>query len=308
MRTEAKATMEMRILNKRKFANAHAKRWIRYLVPFAVIVSFMVFSFAVSSEGTVFGPKTYTRTSGPFNVFQESFSIADINSSFTVIVQNGDPAGGRLSSAKIVLNGAEIVKPSDFNQQVQEIRRTVVLRENNTLTVELQSKPGSFITISIIRDPIPVLSITSPLPGTVFRSQPITVEGTIDIASAQVTVNGVPAVVNGGRFIAQNVPLIRDGMNTITAIGTAPGGNTGQASVMVILDTMAPTIVIDSPSNGFVTPDNTISVSGMVSDVITPNPMVLVNDVPATVSNGTFLAMGVPLNMGANRTHQIELT
>ena len=293
--------MEMRILNKRSFANAHAKRWIRYLVPCAVIVFFLVFSFAVSSENTVFGPKTYTRTSGPFNVFQENFNIADINTSFTVIVQNGDVAGGRLSSAKIVLNGTEIIKPSDFNQQVQEIRKTVVLRENNTLRVELQAKPGSFITISIVRDPTPVLSITSPLNGTVFRSQPITVEGTIDIASAQVTVNGVPAAVNGGRFIAQNVPLIRDGMNTITAIGTAPGGNTGQASVMVILDTMAPTIVIDSPSNGFVTPDNTISVSGMVSDVITPNPTVFVNDVPATVTNGTFLAMGVPLNMGDNQ-------
>lgn len=290
-----------RILNQRKFFNAHANRRIRYLIPCAVICFFMVFSFVVSSEDTVFGPKTYVRTSAAFNVFQESFSIADVNSSFTVIVQNGDPVSGRLSSAKIVLNGIEIIKPNDFNQQVQEIRRTVVLRENNTLSVALQSKPGSFITISIVRDPIPVLSITSPLPGTVFRSQPITVEGTIDVPSAQVTVNGVSATVNGGRFIAQNVPLIRDGMNTITAIGTGPGGNTGQASVMVILDTMAPTIVIDSPANGFVTPDNTISVSGMVSDVITPNPTVFVNEVPATVTNGTFLAMGVPLNPGDNQ-------
>ena len=45
--------MEMKILNKRTFANAYAKRWIRYLIPFVVIVSFMVFSFAVSSEDTV---------------------------------------------------------------------------------------------------------------------------------------------------------------------------------------------------------------------------------------------------------------
>ncbi|HSE19278.1 MAG TPA: hypothetical protein VLB46_19610 [Pyrinomonadaceae bacterium] len=290
-----------RILYRCKFTGAHAKRWIRYLVPCAVICFFMVFSFTVSSEDTVFGPKTYTRTSGPIDVFQESFSIANVNSSFTVIVQNGSSAGGRLNSGTIVLNGTEIVKPSDFNPQVQEIRKTVILRESNTLRVELLSKPGCFITIRIVRDPSPVLSITSPLNGTVFRTQPITVEGTIDIASSQVKVNGVPAVVNGGHFIAQNVPLIRDGMNTITAVGTAPGGNTGQASVMVILDTMAPNIVIDSPSNGFVTPNNTISVSGMVSDVITPNPTVLVNDVPATVSNGTFLAMGVPLNIGDNQ-------
>ncbi len=299
----------MRSLKQRKFADAHAevtkRRWIRYLVLGALTVSFMAFSLAVSGQATVFGPKTYTRTSGTPNTFQESFSVSNINSSFTLIVQNGDSSGGRIidaiSSGRIILNGVEVVRPNDFNQQVELIQRTVTLRENNTLTVELFSAPGSFITISIVRDPIPVLSITSPLNGAVFRAQPITVEGTIDIASAQVTVNGVPAAVNGGRFIANNVPLPRDGNNILTAIGTASGGNTGQASVVVTLDTMAPTIVIDSPPNGFITADNTIAITGMVSDVITANPTVLVNEVPATVNNGTFIAMGIPLNMGANQ-------
>lgn len=67
-----------RILNKRTFGNSHAERWIRHLVPRAVVVFFMVFNFAVSSEDTVFGPMTYRRTSDLFNVFQESFSIADV--------------------------------------------------------------------------------------------------------------------------------------------------------------------------------------------------------------------------------------
>lgn len=146
--------MNIRILNKHQFSHTHARRWIRYVVPGAVTVCFLMLSLAASAEDTVFGPKTYTRTSGAPNTFHESFSISDVNSSFTLIVQNGDPLRGRISSAKVILNGTEIVGPADFNQQVELIRKTVILRQSNTLTVELRSKPGSFITISVIREPV----------------------------------------------------------------------------------------------------------------------------------------------------------
>ena len=295
------------IVNRNEPADAQTKvmnkRLTRYLLVLCVLVaSFMVFTFAVSGQATVFGPKTYTRTSGSPNTFQDSFSVSNINSSFTLVVQNGDAGGAkRVSSGDVSLNGVQVVGDNDFNQQAGLIRKTVSLRASNTLRVQLRSAPGCFITINILRDPIPVISITSPLNGTVLSSQPITVRGTVDAASAQVTVNGVTATVSNGQFVASNVPLPRDGMHTITAIATTPGGNTGQASVMIVLDTMPPTLVIDSPPNGFITSNDTIAVTGMVTDVITPNPTVLVNGVTASVSNGTFIAMGIPLNMGSNQ-------
>lgn len=305
---EAEAHMQaVRKLDKRTPVNANSRvkeiRWIHYVVGLVALAGFLIsWTLPASGQAIVFGPKTYARTAGSPNIFVESFNVANTNSSFTLIVQNGDADGNhRVSSGEVLLNGVEVVKQNDFNQQVDLIQKTVTLQENNTLRVGLQSAPESFLTISIRRDPIPILSISTPANAAIFSAQPITVEGTIDTASAQVTVNGVNAAVNSGRFVANNVPLPRDGNNLITAIGTAPGGNTGQASITVTLDTMAPTIVIESPSNGFATADSTIAVTGVVTDVITANPAVLVNGISASVNNGTFIAMGIPLDLGANQ-------
>src|ERR1043165_2631593 len=127
------------------------RRWALYLLLSALVVSLLAFTVAASSQATVFGPKTYTRTSGRPNSFQENFTASNINSSFTLIVQNGD-GGENRSRGRIILNGVEVVGPNDFNQPMDSIRKPVTLLENNTITIELRSAPGSFITISIVRD------------------------------------------------------------------------------------------------------------------------------------------------------------
>ena len=296
------------IVKRNNPANAQAKvmkkRSLRYLIlPGMLVASFLAFTFGVSSQSTVFGPRTYTRTPGPLDIFQDNFSVLDVNSGFTLLVQNGDGSGNlRVSGAEISLNGVAVVRDKDFSQPGGFIQKTVSLLENNTIQVQLRSSPpGTFITIEILRNPLPNLSITSPISGTVFSAQPITVEGTINIASSQVTVNGVRADVTGGRFVANNVPLPRDGNNIITATGTTPGGSTGQASIMVVLDRLPPAIVIDGPRNSLITDADTIEVTGMVRDVITPTPTVMVNGIQATVNNGSFVAAGIPLILGANK-------
>jgi len=128
------------------------RRWALYLLLSALVFSLLAFTIAASSRATVFGPKTYTRTSGRPNSFQENFTASNISSSFTLIVQNGDGGENRSSGARIILNGVEVVGPNDFNHPMDSIRKSVTLLENNTMTVELRSAPGSFITISIVRD------------------------------------------------------------------------------------------------------------------------------------------------------------
>ena len=153
------------------------------------------------------------------------------------------------------------------------------------------------------------VQITSPERGTVFNKQPITVSGTITGATpqTQVVVNGVQATISGDHFVASSVPLLRDGSQLITAVASTPGGRSSQASLAVALDTIPPTIVIDSPPSGLITADETIAVAGVVSDVITVNPAVTVNGVTATVNNGSFIAMGIPLTPGANQISAIAL-
>ena len=128
------------------------RRWALYLLLSALVFSVLAFTIAASSQATVFGPKTYTRTSGRPNLFQENFTASNISSSFTLIVQNSDGGENRTGRARIILNGVQIVGPNDFNQPMDSIRKSVTLLENNTMTVELRSGPGSFITISIVGD------------------------------------------------------------------------------------------------------------------------------------------------------------
>ena len=145
----------------------------------------------------------------------------------------------------------------------------------------------------------PAVAIDSPAAGTLFGASPIAVSGSVSDAHLDtVTVNGVTATVEGGRFSADGVALT-EGSNTLAATATdALGRSTTSASVPVVLDTTAPTVTITAPAAGSVVATPAITVQGEVSD---PNlAEVRVDGVLATVSGTTFSASGVPLSEGEN--------
>jgi ABC-type cobalt transport system substrate-binding protein len=97
-----------------------------------------------------FGPQVFTRDAGAPQELTESFELRGQASSFKLIVKNGLPDGTRrVSSAWVSLNGEQILVPSDFNQQVAELRRPVTLLPINELRVRLAGTPGGLLTISV---------------------------------------------------------------------------------------------------------------------------------------------------------------
>jgi hypothetical protein len=155
----------------------------------------------------------------------------------------------------------------------------------------------------------PQIKITSPAQSALFNQSPITVSGTLDDPSAQVTVNGITAPVSGSSFLA-TVP-VQEGISTITAVATNADGSTTTASTQVNLDTTPPHVAIYSPSDKLVTTDSSITVTGLVNDIVigTVNPQqasVSVNRVPAQVANRTFSA-SVPLSIGSNTVQAIAV-
>ncbi|MGZ6347880.1 MAG: Ig-like domain-containing protein [Anaerolineales bacterium] len=102
----------------------------------------------VSAATTIYGPRKFTRSTGKPVVVTETFS-APSATTYNLIVLNGDKGKNRVSSATVKVNGIEILKESDFNQQVDRIERSISLLLSNSISVELKSAPGSFITISI---------------------------------------------------------------------------------------------------------------------------------------------------------------
>ncbi len=130
---------------------------------------------ALATEEALFGPAQVTRTAGLPTQFSEEIALPPtLVAPFRLHVQNGSPDGThRVSGATIMLNGAQVASPSDFNQQVAAFDRTVALQPNNTLQVRLTSAPGSFLILTLFGT-IPPPTLTGLLPPAL----PITQGGT----------------------------------------------------------------------------------------------------------------------------------
>lgn len=109
---------------------------------------------------TVF-EQTFVRDTGKPKTENVEFAVPVAGKGSLKIV-NGPNGGILISSAVISLNGTEIVGPDKFNQNVGTIEVPVqLLKDSNTLSVKLNSKPSGSISIQItIQIPEPVAATT----------------------------------------------------------------------------------------------------------------------------------------------------
>ncbi|MEK7313098.1 MAG: DUF6531 domain-containing protein, partial [Deltaproteobacteria bacterium] len=148
------------------------------------------------------------------------------------------------------------------------------------------------------------IRITSPQSLITVGASPIDVTGTVSGNAVSVFVNGAAAAVANGTFTVQGV-VLNEGLNTIAATAYDALNNVTTASVNVTLDSTAPNIAILSPQDGAVVRTGTITVTGLINDIVrgTVNAgqgRVLVNGVEAQVGNRTFTAENVVLAEGIN--------
>ena len=122
----------------------------------------------------------------------------------------------------------------------------------NIITVDGTDIAGNVTTssLTINHTPPPKVTIESPTDGQLVTSSPISVTGTVDDASATLTVNDVPVAVTNGAFTT-SVPL-ENGFNTITTVAQNAGGS-GSASIRVLaIVGLQPTVRVLSPNHEFV--------------------------------------------------------
>ena len=224
------------------------KNHVRKAVASLSFIITLIIAFPALS-GTVFGPRQYARTSGAPNTYTDTFQ--SMGGTGSLIIRNGtaagtDRSGGTvnnytITSAKVYINGTLIFGPSDFKSAVYYMQKSVPLNKGtNTLSVELGSSPGSYITAEVTGAIIPppttiTLGIMSPSDGTTLSRPDVSVEGTISNSSGAetgVVVNGVIARVSGGQFAANHIPLT-EGQNTITVTATDTNGAAATRSIAV---------------------------------------------------------------------------
>ncbi|HEY2113908.1 MAG TPA: hypothetical protein VGJ51_02385, partial [Candidatus Angelobacter sp.] len=178
----------------------------------------------------------------------------------------------------------------------------------NSIQVQAADVAGNTVsattTVAFVKPP--QITITSPVNSALFNQSPINVTGTVVDPAAHVLVNGIAAPVSGNSFLA-TVPA-QEGISTITAVVTNSDGSTDTASVQINLDTTPPHVAIYAPLDGSVTPDGSVTVTGLVNDIVvgTVNPQqatVKVNGVAAQVANRSFSISNIPLAVGPNLIH-----
>lgn len=115
---------------------------------------------ANAAQITAFDDKQFVRTTGAPNIYTETFTAEPGEAVLTV--RNGEPGASnsssyRITSGTISLNGEVLFSHDDFKHQTYILEIPVTLQENNTLYIELESKPGDYISLEVIQtipDPV----------------------------------------------------------------------------------------------------------------------------------------------------------
>jgi hypothetical protein len=145
-----------------------------------------------------------------------------------------------------------------INQQVVPVNGslTVTPTQATLYTINVTGPGGTAsanvtITISPLR-----ISITNPAAGAVINRPDTMVEGTITAIAGKetgLTVNGIPAFIDGNQFVASHVPLV-SGANTITATAKDIDGNSASISTTITADTTQSYITLSAGSESGVAP------------------------------------------------------
>jgi len=276
--------------------------------------------FQIAADALL-GPRDLTVSTGMEVVTLPSAFFVTTSAAGTPTINSVTPAAGPVGITQTVtiagtnLGLAQGQTWVTFGDGIDIQNVTVISLNQMTVDVapSLSAPPGTR-TVTVTTGPTvvsldsgftvsgPLLSIASPETLSFVNTPVITVAGQVSDPAAVLTVNGVTTPNASGSF-STSVPL-SEGNNTVTVAARSAGWATSTAAIRINLDTTPPHLAILSPPAGFQTADASITVSGMVNDIVVgtvndQDATVTVNGVQAAVQNRTFSAT-VPLALGTN--------
>ena len=269
----------------------------------AIVITFCILGLLGIFPGTSsavevssFGPNQYVRNSGAPDVYNDTFTTTPGQG--MLIVKNGAVDGENritdaISSATVLINGQQIFGPNDFNQQVYLLESSVTLAENNSISIELASNPGSYLTIEVTQDiPLPTVAISAD-PENIQGGEPSALTWNSTNADSCVIEPDIGSVdVNGSISVSPTT-------TTTYTVTAANLGGTATASVTVTVISSI-TLYITTPSNGASIFNPDILVQGTVTNVLGNETGVTVNGIVAIVNGDQFWVNHVPLQEGDN--------
>ena len=127
------------------------KKAVIKVIGFSLILLCLAATAYADYVVSVLGPKVYQRTTGAPNVFQENFK-AQPGPALLEIFNGSSNGANCVTSAQVLLNGQKVLGPDKFKKKVSLLQAPIQLTEANSLSVSLQSAPGSLFSLRITRE------------------------------------------------------------------------------------------------------------------------------------------------------------
>lgn len=126
------------------------KKQIILTIGLTWIACLLATSWALAAEQLVFEEQFESSKGNPVEEVR-TFDSTGLEK-LVLQVQNGGPDGSRrVSSAVITHNGIQILGPSDLNQKVDRLKRTLAPRDgSHMITVNLRSNPGGVLMVRVL--------------------------------------------------------------------------------------------------------------------------------------------------------------
>lgn len=241
---------------------------------------------------------------------------AQINGQWHTLTLN--PSNGRYE--------AEITAPSvtSYNQPNHYYNVTVEATNDAGTTVSASGTTIPGLQLQVRERIKPVVTITSPSNGARITNnkQPVLFTATdetngsgVDLSSLVVKLDDVAvpseqisnsAITNGYSFTYTPAEALSDGSHTVTVDISDHDGNTAdQKTTTFIVDTVAPTLNVTAPTEGYITNTAELTVVGTTNDV-TSSPVTVkitlnsADQGAVTVNTGGAFSKQITLAEGAN--------
>jgi|GEM_PF-4428228 len=239
-----------------------------FLIFFLILLPFFLSTHADGAGKFIAFEKEYLREEGEPVLIETEFTVPDPRASYLLKIYNNglsDAPKEKVGASEILLNGTQMIRPSDFTQKATFFERPVSLKEKNTLQVKLRGKPGGSVILRIVgTDTVPPqLSVIAPTPHLLTNNPrpPFTIQygdkgAGIDRKSFRATLNGkeIGSLFQVGEHEATYTPdPLADNSYTLVVSIADSAENRAEASVTFQIDATPPQTRL-VPSNASTTP------------------------------------------------------
>jgi len=217
----------------------HLSRIVFVWFFFTVISSF---NFPVYAGTFIpYGPEVFLRESGSPVTVSDTFAVLNPNTTYSLEIYNGgleDSEYEKVSSSIISLSGDQIIGPSEFNQNVNYVEKSITVTIVNDLAVEVRGKPGGAIVLQVvgIDEDLPIIeAVLSQQPNAGgWHNQDVTVTFTCNDTTSGISFCSDPVTVS-----------TEGGNQVITGTAIDNAGNSASTSISINLDKTPPTLNMD---------------------------------------------------------------